>query len=144
MPRLPQSWMYNNTQHEVRSNVWLTSLHAYVFLLTPDKTTSSQEFIRQVQPAVSHSGLKRLREDMNQSCAVPFRRGIRGQNFPRLLIYARTNQINELSLFSWPNKQSELQRQHSFLPLLLICGRPCHLSSFKQCSGDLEFVSLPH
>ena len=34
------------------------------------------------------------------------------------------------------NKKTDLKGQHSFT-VLLICGGPCHLSSFKQCSGDL-------
>ena len=39
------------------------------------------------------------------------------------------------------NKQSDLKGQHNFNRYtLFICGGPCHLSSFEQCSGDLTFL----
>ena len=28
----------------------------------------------------------------------------------------------------------------SYCFTLFICGGPCHLSSFKQCSGDLTYI----
>ena len=44
----------------------------------------------------------------------------------------------QLYLFSWLNKQTDLRGQHNLYCLtLFMCGRPCHLSSFKQCSGTL-------
>ena len=43
------------------------------------------------------------------------------------------------SLFSWLSEQTDLKGQHHLYPLtVFICGGPCHLSSFKQCSGDLN------
>ena len=42
-------------------------------------------------------------------------------------------------MFSWLNtlnKQSDLKGQRN----MCLCGGPCHLSSFKQCSGDLIFL----
>ena len=37
-------------------------------------------------------------------------------------------------------EQTELTNTISFCLTLLKCGGPCHLSSFKQCSGDLIFL----
>ena len=47
-----------------------------------------------------------------------------------------------LSLSSWLNKlnkQTDLKERHKYCFTLFICGGPCHLSSFTQCSGT--FVS---
>ena len=38
------------------------------------------------------------------------------------------------------NRQTDLKGQHSLKLFLFICGGPRHLSSFKQCSGDLIFL----
>ena len=44
----------------------------------------------------------------------------------------------KLSLFSWLNKQTDLKGQHSlYCFTVFICGGPCHLPSFIQCSGTL-------
>ena len=40
-----------------------------------------------------------------------------------------------LILLNKLNKQTDLKGQHNFCFTLFILDRPCHLSSFKQCSG---------
>ena len=43
-----------------------------------------------------------------------------------------------LTLFPWLNKQTDLKGRHNLYCFnLFMCGGPCHLSSFKQCSGAL-------
>ena len=49
----------------------------------------------------------------------------------------------KLSLFSWlnkGNKQTDLRGQYNFILFYFMFGGPCHISIFKQCSGDLIFL----
>ena len=51
--------------------------------------------------------------------------------------FGETNSISKLSLFSWLNKQMDLKGQHNFILFYFVFGGHCHLSCFRQCSGDL-------
>ena len=52
----------------------------------------------------------------------------------------QTESTNCLCLHDWinRNKETDLKEQHDvYCFTLFLCGGPCHLSSFKQCSGAL-------
>ena len=55
--------------------------------------------------------------------------------------YFMVNKPNKQTLCSrdWKNKLT-LKRRISNCFTSVICGGPCHLSSFKQCSGDLIYL----
>ena len=55
----------------------------------------------------------------------------------------QTKQINSLcfhDLTNWINKLNLKDNRVSYCFNLFICGGPCHLSSFQQCSLDLIFL----
>ena len=72
-----------------------------------------------------------LAGETNDYCA--FKGALWGRNFnqKRKFFIDRFSYINKL------NKQTNSQ-----CFTLIICGGPCHLSSFKQCSGDFIFQQL--
>ena len=53
----------------------------------------------------------------------------------------QTKQTNSLCFHDWINKLTLKDNTilYSFIYTLFICGGPCHLSSFIECSGDLIF-----
>ena len=44
------------------------------------------------------------------------------------------------TLYVFMTESTEYTNTASYCFTLFICGGPCHLSSFKQCSGDLIFL----
>ena len=59
----------------------------------------------------------------------------------RTTFTALTNWINNLSFFhDWITKLTLKDNKVSYCLTLFARGRPCHLSSFKQCSGTLFFL----
>ena len=52
-----------------------------------------------------------------------------------LIFYPKPNYINTLCFHDWIKLTL---KDHTFM--LFMCGGPCHVSSFTQCSGDLTFL----
>ena len=58
-----------------------------------------------------------------------------------LFLFSTPKKLNKQTFFSYLyklDKQTDLKWQHSFTLFYFVCGGPCHLSSFKQCTRDLR------
>ena len=73
-------------------------------------------------------GTQFLSEEKDLHCVIFLPNKLNKQS----LLFSRLNKLN---------KQTELKDNTiSYCFSLYICGGPCHLSSFKQCSGDRIFL----
>ena len=116
----------------MRPNVWTTET---IFVLQVDKSWAPHSY----QPLVCVCGgapVSRSRESISFIIII-FKRTFYCLGGEMLVRRERSSLASFFFCLHKLNKQTDLKGQHNlYCFIVFICGRLCHLTSFKQCSGN--------